>query len=359
VLKGDSIEGAIVSTICYLDIYACAPKPEEIHRFLVGRKASFDEVQQALNQSEILRSTIGERDGFYFLKGKEHLWARRVRFLEHSQRAWLRAKDIARRVEATGLARAGLVTGSLAADNCDEHADIDFLFIYPGARTWTSFGLLRLLGKLPKLGLNAMCPNYALPDDRLEIKPQNIFTAWEIAKAVPMFGFDLYQDFVEANAWVREYLPNALPVTSPSLEQPMKTNGVKRGHKVIRRLIKNPAFQWFEAKERKRKFKRDTRDVGVDMDGRYKAGSVDRHSPARPYQTLCELRYRMDLFGLEEHPLYEKLRVETTPLSEEMGRWGDAVIDRASSNIHDLATTQKEQSEKQDPSPVKTPLHKN
>jgi hypothetical protein len=343
VLVGNSIEGAIVTSVCYMDIYSCAARASEIHRFLVGYKASREEVNEALQRAQ-LRDVVEHRDGFYFLKGKDHLWARRIRFLEHSRRAWVRAREIASKVEASGLASAGLVTGSLAAENCDEHADIDFLFIYPAQRTWISFGLMRLLGKVPRLGLGNMCPNYALPDDHLEIQPQNLFTAWEIAKAVPMFGNDVYQAFVEANAWVREYLPNALP----SLDRPIRSATQTTDHSLIKRAMASPAFQWFEQREKRRKWKRDKQDVGIDIEKRYAKGSVDRHAPTRPFQALCELRYRMDLFGLEQHPLYAKIHEASNLLGTEMNQWGEKELKSDSTTSVTVASEQQSPKHKQE-----------
>ena len=306
-----------------MDIYSCAARASEIHRYLVGYQASQEEVNACLN-TPIVRDLIDEREGFYFLKGKDHLWARRVRFLEHSRKGWVRAREIADKIQRTGIATAGMVTGSLAAENCDEHADIDFLLIYPARRAWLSFGLVRLLGKVPKLGLSNMCPNYALPDDHLEIRPKNLFTAWEIAKAVPMFGMEVYQSFVEANAWVREFLPNALP----TLDRPLPRNDATPDPAVLTKLTESRPFQWLEERERQRKWKRDERDVGVDLEKRYEKGSVDRHSPTRPFQTLCELRYRMDLFGLEKHPLYHQINEASGLLRTEMDHWGAKEIPR-------------------------------
>ena len=196
-VRGSTLDGAIAATVAYLDVYACAARPAEIHKFLIGQKASRQQVDARLTNSEELRDLLSEKDGFWFLRGKSHLVPRRIRFLEHSERFWPQAHRLARAVQRTGLSTCGMVTGSLAADNSDEHADIDFLFVYPAHRAWSSFALLRLLAKLPNL---QMCPNYAVPDDRLAIKPRNLFTAWEIAKAVPLFGYDVYAQMMRENA---------------------------------------------------------------------------------------------------------------------------------------------------------------
>ena len=319
-----------------MDIFACAARPSEIHRYLIGQQATLKDVMDRLEDGS-LSKYLGSKEGLYFLKGKEHLWARRVRFLEHSRRGWKRARLIAEKIQKMGLASAGLVTGSLAAENCDEHADIDFLFIYPSKRTWLSFGVVRVLGKVPKLGLESMCPNYALPDDHLEIQPQNLFTAWEIAKAVPLFGHDVYHDFINANRWVRQYLPNALP----DLDLSSTNLSTESSHSVLEKLTDTRAFRWLENSERRRKWSRDERDVGVNLDARFQEGSVDRHSPTRPFQTLSELRYRMDLFGLNTHPLYSDIQNAGVTLETEMGYWGKSELDSSTRS----ATTQNQQQE--------------
>jgi hypothetical protein len=318
VIPGDSLDGAIAATVAYLDIFACAPRAAEIHRFLVGWRASRSEVEQALSESRRLGEAIAGHDGFWHLRGKPHLVPRRVRFLEHSRQVWPRARHMAELVARSGLSSCGMVTGSLAADNADEHADVDFLFVYPSARAWTSYAVVRGLAKLPGLGVGGMCPNYCLPDDRLEIRPQNLFTAWEVAKAVPLFGFDTYRRFVLANRWVAELLPNAMPM----LDQPGPETEAPGDPLPLRVASRLPPLSWLEQRERRRKFRRDERDVGVDMQDRLRRGSVDRHSPTRSFQALCEFRYRMELLGLTAHPVYPRLATWTSLLDDEMRRWG-------------------------------------
>src|SRR5947207_1178107 len=83
-LQGDSLEGAIVATVAYFDVFAFAPYPGEIHRFLLGRKASRVEVEAALRSSPRLTGVLGSYEGAYFLIGKDHLALRRSRFTKHA-----------------------------------------------------------------------------------------------------------------------------------------------------------------------------------------------------------------------------------------------------------------------------------
>ena len=319
-IEGDSLAGAIVTTVAYSDIFAFAPTVAEIQRFLIGWRADRRTVGEALRTNPELRRILGVRDDLWFFRGKDHLALRRTRFSKHSEYMWPRARQMADKVAGTGLASCGMVTGSLASNNADEHADIDFLFIYPRARTYLSFAAIRLLVHDPATGLAELCPNYCLPDDRLEIRPQNLFTAWEIAKAVPMFGFDMYARFAHANRWVRDYLPNALPILDAAA--PASSVAATSVGRFADRLADFPLVRRFEDLERKRKQGTDRRDVGVDMDERAKQGSVDRHSPTRSFHTLSELRYRMDQHGLQAHPIYEEIDQATRVLGDEMTKWG-------------------------------------
>ncbi len=322
-VHGASLEGAIIATIAYSDIFSFAPKAEEIHRYLICHRASRAEVEEAL-QSSALRSLLSCREGYWFFKGKDHLAPRRKRFSMHSAHLWPKARQMAKLVERSGIASCGMITGSLAADNADEHADIDFLFIYPGARTWTSFAAMRMIAKVPLLGMETLCPNYVLAEDRLTVKPQNLFTAWEIAKAVPMFGYDVFERFLRSNDWAQRYLPNAFHL----LERPAQGSGGPSDPSWARALTENSAFHKLESWERQRKFKTDKRDAGVDMKERERKGSMDRHSPTRSFHTLSEWRYRMQSLGLVDHPVFEEVRAATNMLEDEMGEWGGEPIEK-------------------------------
>jgi hypothetical protein len=325
-MRGDSLAGAILTTLAYSDIFSFAPTAAEVHRFLIGHPGTRAEVHEALESDPDLQRIVGRDGDLFFFRGKGHLALRRRRFAKHSEYRWPEAKRMAKWVERSGLATCGLVTGSLASNNADEHADIDFLFIYPAERTYLSFAGIRMLVNMPGAGLDIMCPNYCLPDSHLLIQPQNLFTAWEIAKAVPMFGFDVYADFAGHNRWVRDYLPNALPVLDAKTVAPgskPKSGLRKLGSKIIR----SPLGRELEAKERARKQGNDRRDVGVDMKAREERGSVDRHSPTRSFHTLCELRYRMEQFALQGHPVFEEVAKASGSLGTEMSHWGSDKID--------------------------------
>jgi hypothetical protein len=184
---------------------------------------------------------------------------------------------------------------------------------------------------MPILDIAGLCPNYVLSKDHLEIRPQNLFTAWEIAKAVPLFGFNVFEQFLRANHWVGRYLPNALPLLEAELADRAAAGAEDPAW--LRALTRSGLFQKLESMEKKRKFGADRRDVGVDMNARQRQGSMDRHSPTRSFHTLSELRYRMDQLGIQSHPLYAEVDASTSMLRDEMTRWGTERLERRSAAV--------------------------
>jgi len=50
--------------------------------------------------------------------------------------------------------------------------------------------------------------NYYIDEQELQIREKNIYTAIEIATLMPLHGDTTFEQFYNANAWTRDYLPN-------------------------------------------------------------------------------------------------------------------------------------------------------
>jgi hypothetical protein len=104
------------------------------------------------------------------------------------------------------------VSGSLAIDNATSDSDIDLFCITDRRRLWITRLWLVFLSKLTRVFSNTfpryLCPNYLLTLEALHLEDRNLFTAYEAVQAVPLWGQDVYNRFIEANAWMGEYLPH-------------------------------------------------------------------------------------------------------------------------------------------------------
>jgi hypothetical protein len=204
---------AIVSTLIYYDLFAFPPSSTELERFAhrSGSDGHFGE-HDVTPDSQWWSS----REGYWFLKGHEHLIARREEMREASCRKLAKARRLARALQVIPGVRLIGVTGSLSMHSSVPEDDIDLLIITASGKLWTTRALV--LGVLWGAGVkrpdddraihpDQVCANIFLQEDDLKIPDHNIFIAHEICQMLPLVGPEVYYRFVQANTWVNEYLP--------------------------------------------------------------------------------------------------------------------------------------------------------
>ena len=210
---------AIVSTLIYYDIFGFPPSSAELVRF--AHRAGSD---GHLSQRDLGADTAwwSSRDGFWFLKGRENLVARREQMIEASARKLNKARHLARLLQMVPGVRFIGVTGSLSMEGSLAPDDIDFLVITSRDRLWLTRALV--LAVLWAMGVkraddaqsehpDQVCANIFLREDDLNVRDHNIFIAHDICQMLPLLGPRIYQRFVQANGWVCEYLPQWHPPT--------------------------------------------------------------------------------------------------------------------------------------------------
>jgi hypothetical protein len=204
---------AIVSTLIYYDLFAFPPSAAELVRF--GHCAGAD---GQFSQRDLTTESAWwtSRGGYWFLKGREHLYARRADLVRDSARKLKYARRWARLLQAVPGVRFIGITGSLSMESAVSDDDIDFLVITARDRLWHTRALV--LAVLWALGVkraddgrgehpDQVCANIFLREDDLEIRDHNIFIAHEICQMLPLLGPATYERFLNANAWASEYLP--------------------------------------------------------------------------------------------------------------------------------------------------------
>lgn len=104
-----------------------------------------------------------------------------------------------------------LLSGSLSKNYADENSDIDFFIITKPNRLWIARTFLQLFYKLQYFTgrQKNFCFNYYIDEEALQITEQNIFTAAELATAMPMYGSRVSNLFFEKNKWITLFLPQA------------------------------------------------------------------------------------------------------------------------------------------------------
>ncbi len=213
-------ERAIVSTLLYFDLFAYPLRADELVRFVHRNSAAL-----SLTQYDIAPASDwwSSSDGYWFLRGREHLVnlrAERQRVstakLAHALR-WARSLQWAPGVRFVG------VTGSLSMHSATPEDDIDLLIVTAGGRLWLTRALVLAVLWAMRVKRaddgrpehpNQACANIFLSEDDLALPDHNLFIAHEICQMLPLLGPHTYQRLLGANDWVRNFLPQWEPVVS-------------------------------------------------------------------------------------------------------------------------------------------------
>lgn len=213
--KLDSLEKAIISTVIFFDIFSRALKEEEIFKNLLKvsdlEKISFSYFKNVLKK-EKLKDFIEEKEGFYFLKGKEGLIKERKRRERISEEniKWL--EKIIKKINYLPFIWAIFLSGSLAIRNSNENSDIDLLIITKKNRIFMVRFLLTVLLELlrvrrkPNKIKRKICLNHYRSEDNLEIKNHNLYTAYSYSHLCVLLDRDkLFDKFKKENNWLKNY----------------------------------------------------------------------------------------------------------------------------------------------------------
>ncbi len=204
-----SLEEAILLTLTYADIFEYPLVSEEIHQYLIGRTASLGEVKDALFGGASLPHKLCQQDAYFALQGREAIIAVRKKRKQISEQHWEWAFRYARWLTWVPFVRMVAVSGSLAVENtASENDDVDVFCITAVNRLWVARFWLALLRVITAVFPAHLCSNYLVTLSSLETQTHNLFVAHEVAQIVPLWGLDVYHDFLAANQWVQDLMPN-------------------------------------------------------------------------------------------------------------------------------------------------------
>jgi hypothetical protein len=147
---------------------------------------------------------------FYALKPNPALVENRLRGNKAADKMMVIAKRMSLFISRFPYVRMVAISGSLSKGYSDELGDIDYFIVTKPGRLWIARSILIAFKKIFLLNSKKyFCVNYFVDTDHLEIPDKNIFTATEVLTLEPMYDAEVFQDFIRANSWATEFLPNA------------------------------------------------------------------------------------------------------------------------------------------------------
>jgi hypothetical protein len=220
------MEKAILRTLAYADVFDYPLAEEEIWRWLVledRRQKTEDRKRFAHSLGFTLNSRqICVTKGFYHLPNREEIVKIREQ-REHWSASKLKlAEKVAGILRLIPWVKLVGITGALAMENADKEDDIDLLLVTSKNRLWLtrlfSVFLVELTGQRRRPGdkkvKDKICLNMLLDESHLAIpeKEQDLFSAHEVCQMKPLWKKEkTYQQFLKANQWSQEFLPNWKP----------------------------------------------------------------------------------------------------------------------------------------------------
>lgn len=215
--EAEAVQKAAVRAVAYADVFNYPLDVAEIGRYLHGVVASDAATKGALARASAAGGPLSHRDGFYTLRGREHLVAQRRRRAAAATRLWPVAIWYGRLIARLPFVRMVAITGSLAWDNVDADADIDYMIVTEPDRLWVCRWMIAVLTELHRLAGVPLCPNYIISERALTLSDRNLYTAYELAHMKPLAGYDVYRQLRDMNPWVQTFLPNAAAL-QPAVE---------------------------------------------------------------------------------------------------------------------------------------------
>jgi hypothetical protein len=262
---GLSLEQAILATLAYADVFDYPLTADEIHWYLWGVRAGRGQVYEALSSTGPLAeatSTVLEEVKYYTLPGREALVKVRQRRELASARLWEQAQEYAGWIARMPFVRMVALTGSLAAGNAEDGADIDFLVVTEPGRLWLCrAGILGVVYWAARRGVK-LCPNYLITTNALALRDCSPYAARELVQMAPLFGMDTYYQMRAANTWVEAYLPNAWGFSGAARSALLSrsTNRALGKPTLVKRLaewaLRTSPGGWLEGWEMRRKLAR-------------------------------------------------------------------------------------------------------
>lgn len=196
---------SILRMVMYFDVFKHPLTLNDLERLIApGEGAAIRAAADALVAEGLL-----EASGPYRHRPGCGDWVpRRQQRARWAEQLWPQARRAAAVLARLPFVRGVCITGSLSKSATTPDGDVDFLLLSAPGRVWSLKTLTQVARRpLPERVRELFCTNYILSTDALQLGSRNLFTAVELATAVPMYGPETCAAFIEQNRWASQFVP--------------------------------------------------------------------------------------------------------------------------------------------------------
>ncbi len=243
-------ELAFLRSVTYASLFDYPLTLAQLHASLVEMRADAPSVASWWRDSAFLQATVEHRDGHYFPSGRADLLHTRARREALSRDLLEREHRVLSLVARMPFVRMVALSGSLAHLNAERSADLDLFVITAPGRVWSVTLSVLVISRL--LGWRKrMCLNYVISERAMAIEPADLFSANQIIHLRPVVGHDVFEQFVNANPFVKRFYPNfdanaapAQPKTQDPRPKTLAERALAFGPGALLELMARAIYGW-------------------------------------------------------------------------------------------------------------------
>jgi hypothetical protein len=197
----------ILKVLTYYHVFKHPLRIDEIYHY-INIRISTEGLQKAINNL-IQNNEVYLIKDHYCLYDDVDLVNNRIAGKHKANKLLVKARRIGKLLSYFPFVRFVGISGSLSKAYADDNTDFDYFIITKYNRLWVSRSILHLFKKFSFLFnmQKCFCMNYFIDESSLALEDKNIYVAYEIASMIPVNNKDLYNEFIYANRWVIEKLP--------------------------------------------------------------------------------------------------------------------------------------------------------
>ena len=176
-----TMKRAILETLAYSDVFEYPLRLDELHRYL-PLQVKIEYLSQSM---DLLHGQVREKNGYYFLAGREIIVEIRKQREVQSQKLFQLALKYGRIAGALPFIRMVALTGSLAVMNSSNDADFDYMLVAASGRVWIARAFVLLFNRITKLFGHTLCPNLIVSENALMWSRHDLYSARELCQPRP------------------------------------------------------------------------------------------------------------------------------------------------------------------------------
>ena len=218
-LEEKNIKKAIVEAIAFFDLFDFPMTAFEVWQNIKIKCELADIIDNLDIVCQTAIPLIQEKNGFYFLKNRSEIINTRMARYNYTDKKFKRAIKVARLFKFIPWIKMIAVGNLIGAHNLKKESDIDFFIITKANRVWITrfFCVLitKFLGLRPKPNNNEnkICLSFFISEKALNLEKlmleNDIYFYYWLANLTPIYNINnIFAEFIEANSWFKNKLPN-------------------------------------------------------------------------------------------------------------------------------------------------------